>query len=176
MIDQSRLGELLHDEVTQSISIHCRDLSNDVGLYLTQMLAEFVRSESLFSEYRFEHVSGYGLEPITFQVQRVSVERPYSLRELGDHCLFLVGYFYDFIRAWGNDNVNYHCSVGASSYNRYGSLFRNEPQISNLFSEMALRFSDLGKVIGDLRLSEFNNDKKLFKLLERYGTVELLFK
>ena len=137
-----------------ALARHGLEVSVSAHDYLSRMLAHF--SEHFILEQGW-------MQPITIQYQQVieqtkKLQRQQSSRELGDHCLFLVGYFYDFVRRNGKGQVQYHADIGSSAYQQAG----REP-----YEELAKKFSDLYVVIGDLHLPQLDEQKTL-EIYERW--------
>ena len=177
-----KVEQILDDNFREIIDRSAKRRFKEVSLatkdYLVRMLTSFARPEKLFKKYQFGSVSGYGLEPITFQLANCLESESTSihasrLRDLGDHCLFLTGYLYDFVRKRGKSQVEYHYQVGSSAYLQLGQSSQN-----NLFTELGNRFVNFSTLIGDLHLPQLEG-KKLFDLYgqwletkdERYASL-----
>ncbi|MEK6900206.1 MAG: hypothetical protein AABX05_03720 [Nanoarchaeota archaeon] len=152
-ITQEGLKDFLKESIDHSLARHKVDLSALAQEHVVAMLKEFSESEHLF--VRSESGSARNvLEPITFQYQQIHEQASFLARlekqqQLGDHCLFLVGYFYDFVRRDGKSMIRYHARIGASAYEKTGI-----PP----FTEMAKKFSDLCFVISDLHLPQLDEE------------------
>ncbi len=161
------LDENFREIIDQSAQRRFKDISLATKDYLARMLTSFASPEKLFKEYHFGSVSSYGLEPITFQLANCLESESTSvhasrLRNLGDHCLFLTGYLYDFVRKRGKSQVEFHYQVGSTAYLQLGRSSQN-----NLFTELGDRFVNLSTLIGDLHLPQLEG-KKLFDLYEQW--------
>ena len=144
-------AEFFTETIEQAIDRHQADVSKPVRNYLVEMLQRFLDTPLAHDE------------PITFQYQRTLAEtyrlRQQQQRELGDHCLFLVGYFYDFVRREGQSNVHYYAQIGSAAYQKAGR---------HPFTEMSREFETLYLVIGDLHLPELDTEEKVMEIYERW--------
>lgn len=151
-ISLDTLQVFLEESLTRAIDRHKLELSPSAQHYLKGMLEHF-------GSYFEDHDTL--LTPITFQYLRVTeqlnkLKRTKLQRELGDHCLFLVGYFYDFVYQAGEGMIEYHTSRGSSAYKAIGI---------HPFTELSEKFNELYLVIGDLHLPQLSEKK----ILDIYG-------
>ena len=136
----------------QALARHGLEMSDEAQNYLSRMLEQFA--------VKFESQSNL-LEP-TLQYQLIvdqtqKLQRQ-SSRQLGDHCLFLVGYFYEFVAQQGSGWVRYHADIGANAYQQAG----REP-----CPELAQKFTDLYVIIGDLHLPHID-EKRVIEIYEKW--------
>lgn len=155
-LSREELPAALDQIIHQAVERHKLELSMPAKEYLVEMLGRFAENFELYKDV--------WLTPVTFQYQRINhelnrVQRMQLQRDLGDHCLFLVGYFYDFVRKHGEGQVRYHAEMGSAAYKQIGRI---------PYLELAQKFSDLYLIIGDLHLPSI--DEK--KLIEIYGRWE----
>ena len=162
-ISDKTLEDFVSTTINNSLVRHKVDISSAAQEYLVQVLLRFSKSIELFRKYNQGPISGYGLEPITFQFTkaaqtfgRLGVEQQ---RKVGDHCLFLTGFFYDFVRKDGKPMVDYHKDTGSAAYMLTGRF---------PFTEMAENFGDLIIVIGDLHLPQLDDERKLVDVYTRW--------
>src|SRR3989344_123576 len=149
------LLSVLEQEVEQAIGRHKLALTPPAQQYLVEMLERFAENFGLHKDV--------WLTPVTFQYQRINDElnlaqRMQLQRDLGDHCLFLVGYFYDFVRKQGEGQVRYHAQIGSAAYQQTGK----SPLV-----EIGQKFSELYLIIGDLHLPSIKG-KRLIEVYERW--------
>lgn len=154
-ISPESLASFLDNGIGQAVERHKLELTTPAREYLVEMLQSFAEDFGL-------HRDAFGM-PITFQYQRIAEEtnrlRQTQLqRELGDHCLFLVGYFYDFVQRGGEGMVQYHSQIGSHAYQQTGK---------RPFMEVGQKFNDLYLVIGDLHLPAID-EKRLVEIYERW--------
>ena len=150
----------LCNSVDQAVERHQLDLSALAQHYLVEMLERFADTLQFMPQQR--------LEPVCFQYQRLAdqmnkLQRVQLQAELGDHCLFLVGYFYDFVRSSGKAQVKYHSQIGSSAYQQTGIP---------LFTELARNFNDLYLVIADLHLPELDQPQKLMDIYQKWTATK----
>ncbi len=155
----SELEIFLTKTIEQSITRHQLEISEPARAYVTGMLMRFAGDFGLYQDNQENW-----LEPITFQYQRLTeatskLQRTQLQQDLGDHCLFLVGYFYDFVQRSGQGMVQYHLQMGSNAYQQIGK----KP-----FVEVGQKFNELYLVIGDLHLPQLD-EKRILKI---YGHWE----
>lgn len=153
------MGDILHSStaflteiIEQAFNRHQVGVSKPAKIYLIEMLQRFFYTPLAHDE------------PITFQFQRIHQEtcrlRQQQLqRELGDHCLFSVGYFYDFVRQKGSSNVCYYSQIGSTAYREVGK---------HPFTEISGEFENFYLVIGDLHLPELDKEEKVMGIYEKW--------
>jgi hypothetical protein len=149
----TELRNFFFESLTDSFERRDMHTKGEVTVYLVGLLERFIDRDVLFSEG--------SLEPITFQryhaqIEPVSLEKNNQLKSLGDHCLFLTGYFYDFIAKNGQDQVDYHYNVGASAYSELSNLANQRTEI---YCSLSDRFPDYCECIGDIRLHSLSDSK-----------------
>lgn len=145
-------AEFFTEIIGRAFDRHQAEVSKPARNYLVEMLQQFFYAPLAHDE------------PVTFQYQKNLEEtnrlrQQQQQRELGDHCLFLVGYFYDFVRREGLSNVHYYAQIGSAAYREAGR---------HPFTEMSREFETLYLVIGDLHLPELDNEKKVMEIYERW--------
>ena len=150
MIQTDRDARLYFSQsIEGALQRHKVEVSPETEVYLTEMLTHFCEDFGAFEDT--------WLTPITFQYQHLieetnRLQQRQKQQELGDHCLFLVGYFYPFVAKSGKGQVQYHLDMGAQAYQQAGS----KP-----YPELAQKFDELYLVIGDLHLPELDEIKVL---------------
>src|SRR3989344_6491499 len=152
---QEDLTSFLNQSIERAIERHKLELPPPAQQYLVEMLERFAEHFSLHKDL--------WLTPVTFQYQRINDElnraqRMQLQRDLGDHCLFLVGYFYDFVRKQGEGQVRYHAQIGSAAYQQTGKI---------PYLELGEKFSELYLIIGDLHLPSIKG-KRLIEVYERW--------
>ncbi len=140
-------------------------------LYLVDLLARFIRAESLSMQ------GGEGdaraqfdepLAPILLRaLERGPAERVASLRWLGDSALFVAGFFADSFarRAVG---VDYYAAMGGGAYGVLAELERRR-QMAGPFGELCEKFLAIADLLAEVseRVS-LSNNRGLVRLYERW--------
>jgi hypothetical protein len=150
-------------EISKSTKRHQFNISDHARNYLVNLLTDFISPEDkLFKEKDFWDKS------ITLMYKACEEAPNQSLRELryqqlGDVCLFKIGYFYDNIKQNGNSQVRYHVEIGTTAYSRSTEIKINK--------ELSSKFIDLTMIIGDLHLAELDNNKNFISLLEKWSNT-----
>lgn len=150
------------DAVRDSVERRQLDISTLAQSYVVNLLTLFLDTENFFDGYELNDQGEVKkiLEPIAF-AHLTGVEP----KRLGDKCLFLSGFMYDFIRKYGLDQVRYYGDVGSSAYISYA---KNHAEVKHLYFELARKFCDLSNVIGDLSLPESYTDRQLMDIFFKY--------
>ena len=153
------LEDFFIQTIEQSVNRHQLDVSGQAKDYIATMLLKFADTLQLFPEQN----AGIWLEPLTLQCQRImgetnALQRKKRQQELGDHCLFLTGYFYDFLLRHGQANVGYYALIGSTAYQQTGQF----PLV-----EMSQKFNELYLVIGDLHLPQLD-EKKVLEIYDKW--------
>ncbi len=154
-LSQENLLSSLEQTIDQAAARHKVVLTTPAREYLLEMLERFAEDFGLYQET--------WLTPLTFQYQRINDEvnraqRMQLQRQLGDHCLFLVGYFYDFVRQHGEGQVRYHAQLGSAAYQQIGRI---------PYRELGQKFDTIYLVIGDLHLPQID-EKKIITLYQKW--------
>jgi hypothetical protein len=157
---KKELHTFFEETIEGAVARHQLGVSNLARNYLIGMLDRFALTEELFPLGQ--------PDTITFQYFKV-LQETYKLRQqqlnqqLGDHCLFLVGYFYDFIRKQGEGQVQYYSDIGSGAYGELGTY---------PFAELAHKFDDLYVIIGNLHLPELNKDENVVKMYQKWQETQ----
>ena len=159
------IREYIAQAIPQSVHRLGFSVSDCVQDYVIDMLSSFVNSEQIFRKYQHSVISRNGLEPITFQYLQSATfrgeVREGKLEQLANECLFLTGFFYDFIKKMGASQIRFHCQIGSSAYTELSHSPRREQE---KYAELAAKFWELSVVIGDLNVPEHNKNKKLYEM------------
>lgn len=172
-METASLKEHFFSVIEEAIGRRNLEVSAHSRAYLVDLLASFARPEQLFRKFRYGFVESEGLEPLGLKYLMALQEsskrvQNLQLKDLGDQCLFLTGYFYDYLRRQGVSYVEYHYTLGSTAYASLGSRLQQEPVISELFGELAERFKDFCMVIGDMHLPALDDEKKLLDVYQRW--------
>lgn len=176
-ITQSSIEDHLASSIQKSALLRHLDLSVQVQQYIANMLRSFIRTGDLFSRKTVE--GKLQLEPVSYQyfqaLSEKGVIRNLQLRRVADECLFLTGYFYDFLTSAGKGQVQFHQDIGISAYTHLaeGNNYRHSPVpiVGGAYGELATHFTVLSTILGDLHLPELDNPKNLLRLYERWRQV-----
>jgi hypothetical protein len=133
--------------------------SDWTSYYVVNLLATFVATSGTLDD-----------EPLGVRLARAlqtdgSAQRE-ELRRVGDHSLFLVGFFSDSLANRLVD-VDYYISLGGSAYGRLAS--HDEDAFADVFAEMAKKFVPLVDVLADISdRAALGNNRDLLRLYERW--------
>ncbi|MBU0470799.1 MAG: hypothetical protein KKA62_01860 [Nanoarchaeota archaeon] len=155
------LGKEFHDFVEHSIQARDLDISSNAKIYLVGVLVNFSTSGNILNEYD---------SPLTFKLhesmnEKNKIVKIGKLQDIGDLCLFLTGYFPDYIQKKGEGQIDYHIGIGSTAYKAAGEFFGADDV---LYKELSEKFPNLRLVVGDLRPRELYNNLSLDELYERW--------
>ena len=166
LILPSQAPEYFNQEIIKSTKRHRFIISEIAKQYLVNLLTDFINpSDDIFHSNN----ETFWNESITLMYKTCMEEPIKSLQELrfqqlGDICLFRIGYFYDNIKQNGNGQVSYHIEIGTTAYSR--------SSISNLKKELSGKFNDLTTIIGDLHLPQLDNNKNFISMLQKWSETK----
>ena len=141
-------------------------------LYLSGILAAYARAQGISRE---------ALErPLTIILAEALSETAYAerfsrLRGLGDHVLYVSGFFADHIESRGIA-PNFVRSVGKTAYDAAGAMLRRaggEARGPDVFDELSANFDELAAVLTDvadvLRAESARDPRSVLELYERWA-------
>ncbi len=148
------------------------EVSSEAKDYVVSFLIRYVRSEPFFSSLLPRNKE---IIPLVERLRKSKADDravlELKLKDIGDSSLFLVGFFYG-AEDGRKKVIEYYSQVGEQAYRSCGhSLQQKIDDSAHTFFELADKFSDLGLVLGDLRLAEINSFGKLLHLYEKWVTT-----
>lgn len=163
--------------VSEGVDRHHISVSAEAQAYVAGVISSLMFADDLFTARQnsaSESDAGRSITPFTFQL-RDAADKPYLFKEVGDRCLFVLGFCYDSVRRGGALQVRYHYDVGRSAYSRYAHVLAkyqdhslSSTQADPLFTELADSFEGLATVVGDLHLKRLDDERALLDVYERY--------
>ncbi len=175
IINATSLEEYLTCFLDASYQRHQVSSSSETKLYLQKFLLYLTHSENLFKKINtFTEYSALNQETDSITLRRYhALQQPTAalrnihLKDLGDYCLFMLGFFYEHLRQKGESSPIYYQTIGASSYADLSSSIpkREDKQV---FQELANNFWDFGVIIGDLHLAQLNQPEKFLSLYQKW--------
>ncbi|MBT3324254.1 hypothetical protein HN681_04710 [archaeon] len=153
------LDSFFYEEIPRCLSQRNVRVSENTEWYLTNLLSN-CRNRLLSEKEGFESVT---------LLQEKSLSEPSLSKRIGDQCLIWVGIFYDYIERIGNGQINYHCSVGSLSYDRFANLARQgQDALRDTYLELAENFKDIGEALRMIDIPKNLSSKQIIDTLERY--------
>ena len=153
------LDSFFYEEIPRCLSQRNVKVSEDTEWYLTNLLSN-CGNDLLVKNKEFESIT---------LLQEKSYREPNLSKRIGDQCLIWVGIFYDFIERIGNGQIDYHCSVGSLSYDRFANLARQSRDIlKETYLELAEQFKEIGEALRYIDLPRELNHEQLINTLSRY--------
>ena len=153
----------------QLAPLHRIEISSLAVEYLANTLTNFARSENLFRNYSYGVMErSNSLEPLTMLALSAAIDSEDAKRSkaqmVGNECLFLVGFFYEYLlNKCGEGLLRHHGELGSGAYQRAAELSKD----GVVFSELSRNFWEIADVVRDLDQTEINKHK-LLKLHRRY--------
>ena len=169
--------EELFRMVSEGVERRHLSVSPEAQAYVTGVLVALTLADDVFTAREKSSVAadtGRYLKPFTFQLQEAA-DRPYLFKEVGDRCLFVLGFAYDEVRKTGMSQVKFHSDVGRTAYGRYAQVVAqyqdrlvHSGRADPLFTELADSFDGLAAVVGDLHLKRLDDNQVLLDYYDRY--------
>lgn len=160
LVDLAGKSEFYH-LVEESLTRRKVDLLPETKIYLVSVAQDLVKQTSGANDQ----------QPLTL-AYGASLQEPNKgekirrLIEVGDRCLLLVGFFPDSItKRQGEGGLDYHVKIGSSAYVQVGSSLNGKQP---LFFELAERFTDLTKVLGDIYSPSPHSLDNLAEIVQRW--------
>lgn len=157
MLDNASLNHFFSEAIGQARANHQVDLSDHSTHYLSQLLASRGRPTAPPADTLAElHMSAA-------QAPRGRALMLY--RELGDQALYIGGFFPESLESKAV-GVDYYRSMGGAAYGRVASL---GGPLAQMFHELAQRFEDCLRLLGDVaEAARAANTRDLIALYERW--------
>lgn len=168
VVNVKDIKQSFSDSLYHSVQSRNLDISSWAQEYVAGMLAVFVRSANLFeSSLNKKGSLEHSIRPLALSYQEA--QNSEDLRRIGDKCLFLTGFLYDFVRRQGMPQVRYYGDVGSSAYIDFAySIDKEHRDAKPLYFELARKFWDLSEIIHETRCAESYSSRTLFDILFKY--------
>ena len=148
--------------VDEGCKLYIPHVSRYTKAYVSGMLKQYISSEFIFDNIEENGKNRREIKQVG--VQLFNAYSSSKSKELGDQCLFFVGFFYD--RLLKNGQVEYFCTVGTTAYTRVQAAFQQEEE-RGIYAELAENFWDLGRVVGLVKVESID-EKQLLQLIDQY--------
>lgn|SRR5262249_46237406 len=152
-------------ELVESALAHQRLAAHELtAFYIVHLLSSFVRSDRLPGD------AGDDAEPLALRLARAldagGIEQRLGLKSVGDHSLFVSGFFSDSLRRRLVD-VDYYVAIGGSAYH---ALSRVETdRVAPVFAELGEKFAGFVDVLMEVsERSACTTNGDLLRLYERW--------
>ena len=155
--------EFFKHEVEDAMARRHVTTSDWTSYYVVNLLAAFVAPDRGSS-------TTLDAEPLGLRLARAlraeGTTQREALRRVGDHSLFLAGFFADSLANRLVD-IDYYISLGGSAYGRLAS--RDDDAFAEVFGEMAEKFVPLVDVLADISdRSAVGTNRDLLRLYDRW--------
>jgi hypothetical protein len=134
--------------------------------YIVNLLAEYAKASRLHAPGEADTLAMLYLQ----SRQQRQEERVRSLRRLGDLALCIAGFFADSLNRKVVD-VDYYIDMGGSAYGSLAAIFdgkREAAVFSELYEELATKFSRLVEVLNEVSEGTSARDQSMLRLYDRW--------
>jgi hypothetical protein len=153
---------------------------HSVSAYFHDVLSEALRNQgvmasayaefylvNLLSEYSHAPISDQPLPVLLMEAnQSPPSQRSRKLREIGDHALYVTGFFADSLERRHID-IDYYIMLGGNAYRWLRA--HTAPPWSDTYAELAQKFRQLVQVLAEVaERTPLRNNLDLLQLYERY--------
>lgn len=159
-----------HESLTDSVSSQNVDVCDETIVYMTQLLAHYVRSDELFERDE----DGVQIKPLAVLYCNAASTRDQQarreyLKKLGDLALFVSGWFSHNVER-RRVGPRYYVEMGETAYDWLseccGDTVRDRV-FAQIFQDLAANFTELRDVIAEINMSaELRSDADLLGLYE----------
>ncbi|RMG60999.1 MAG: hypothetical protein D6713_01305 [Deltaproteobacteria bacterium] len=172
VVPTGSLREFFSQRLDEALRETSTEVLEETRAYLLDILEEFTWSRRAFSLER-ENPE----EPLSVRflraLEKSAGERVREHRMIGDFCLFLTGFFSDFLQRKVAD-MEVYISLGSSAYSSVETALRSfspvpEDTFTRMFRELAEKFPSLVEVYMDLSEKLMvQSEQDLLKIYEKY--------
>ncbi len=169
--------EELSHMVSEGVERRHLSVSPEAQAYVAGVICSLILADDVFTGREKPSATGDTgryIKPFTFQLQEAA-DKPYLFKEVGDRCLFVLGFAYDAVRKTGVSQVKFHRDIGRTAYGHYAHVvaqyqdrLAHSGRADPLFTELADSFDGLAAVVGDLHLKRLDDERVLLDYYERY--------
>ncbi len=172
VVKTESLKDFFSNQIDESLKECSIDVLRETREYLVDLLDEFTRAKRAFlmEEENPE-------EPLSIRylkaLHKSTGEKVREYRMIGDFCLFVSGFFSDFIQKKIVD-LDFYISIGSSAYSSVESTLKNlaaieEDNFTRMFRELSEKFPNLVEVYMDVseRLMA-RSARDLLRIYEKY--------
>jgi len=168
VVSDTNLTEFFRERVQETMTRQQVPASQLLEFYLVNLLQEYKKSEKLFEKEGTQVVE----KPLALLLAQALDgdlnTRILYLKKLGDSALYVAGFFAESIRRKLVD-LDYYIKMGGGAYQSLSLILRPQKTFSELYDELALRFSDLVEVIGEIaNRSQCQTNRDILKIYERW--------
>lgn len=159
---QTNLFDYFEQQVGDAKLVVDASLSEDAIRYLTVLLVSKARMRPNLDDDTLA-------ERHARAARNTSPEGAITYRELGDHSLYVVGFFQDSL---GRQLVgpDYYCDMGSAAYQRADLLFRRyfSGAFEDVFNELSHRFRTCAELLREVRRAVDAQPDVVMRMYERW--------
>jgi len=153
VITADNLFDYFHGQVEDARATRSVPLHTDTRLYLATLLADRARTdrpsppEATLAEMHLHAASA------------TPAEQARKYRELGDHALYVLGYFTESVRRQ-TVGPSYYSEMGQAAYRRADAVFHRwfSDAFGPVFKELAIKFHDCVGLLSDVKRRTADSD------------------
>ena len=177
LITDINIREYFRDTVCAAVANQQLTVNEETILYIVNMLASFLRSETLFEKT----ADGYVIKALAMIYAdsinaKTAAQKNRVLQRLGDIALFISGLFsYSLNRSLVD--VDYYAAMGGNAYAHLADSMRHSYQgqtISMVFTELSRKFLALVDVLAEINenctLASDSDVLRLYELWQKTGS------
>lgn len=170
IVEAANVESFFHESVSDSISSQNVDVCDETVVYLTHLLARYVRSDELFEQDE----EGVQIQPLAVlycnaAATRDAQARRDQLQKLGDLALFISGWFAHNLER-RRVGVRYYVQMGECAYDWLSetpTATIRDRVFARIFQDLARHFNEMRDVISEIHMSvESRSDSDLLGLYE----------
>jgi len=170
IVEAPNVESFFHESVTDSLSSQNVDVCDETVVYITQLLAQYVRSDRLFER----NEDGVQLKPLAVLYCNAAAARDRHarrdyLKQLGDLALFISGWFAHNLER-RRVGVGYYVQMGECAYDWlsecHGATVRDRV-FAQIFQDLARHFNEMRDAISEIHMAvDSRSDSDLLGLYE----------
>lgn len=172
IIEKRSIKEFFEERFEEAVCANSVELLDLTRYYLVELLTEYTESDVAFSLEREDPEMPLSIRFLQ-ATGKTTREKLIYYKKIGDFCLFLSGFFPEFIQRKIAD-LDLYIAIGAKAYSNVESSLRNTPSVKEdsfiqMFRELADKFPELVDLYMDVseRMQSLTN-RNIMKVYDKY--------
>ncbi len=166
------LAEYFKELVEQEINRQKAHISEEASFYLVNLLTNFFKTEKLYTKDTEGNFVEVPLALILAKALNAdSIEKIQLYKKLGDHSLYVSGFFSESIHRKSID-MKYYVSMGENAYNELSHIMKaikHNEALALIYYELSQKFIKLTDILAEVReASRITSNKDLLKMYEHW--------
>jgi hypothetical protein len=166
------MKEFFEERFNEAVSANPVELLDLTRSYLVELMTEFTESDVAFSLEREDPEMPLSIRFLQ-ATGKSAREKLRDCKKIGDFCLFLSGFFSDFVQRKIPD-LDFYIAIGSKAYSNVESSLRSTPSIKEdsfiqMFRELSDKFPELVDLYMDVneRMQRLTN-QNIMKIYDKY--------